>query len=419
MPGLHVGRGGWRFMVHGAFNAVYSSESGPRGDSGSFGTGILMVMGRRGLSGGALGFRLMLTGEPAMGSRGYPLLLQTGETADGLTPLVDRQHPHDLLMELAGTWSRNLATGGSVFAYVALAGEPAIGPAAFMHRGSGSESPLAPISHHFLDATHISYGVATAGYATSRVKLEAGAFNGHEPDQRRWNLESPRLNSFAGRLTANPHRDWSRQWSVAQVDEPEQLHAGLDVLLMTASATYNRRLARGNWQTTLAWGRSKRETPSLPAVSISELGSLLAPDASTGPLHVHLPTAAAGGSWQSPIQRAVLVESTAVLGGRHTLFTRFESAGKDELFAPDDARHGVVYTVRRASAGYIIDFPTHSVLRTGIGTSASVLSVPADLKASYGASPWGLSVFLRGDWGPDRRIPRAAPTFSAREHTCG
>ena len=265
VPGLHFGSGDWRFMTHAFVNAVYSDESGPRGDAGPFGTGMLMLMGRRGLSTGGVGFRFMLTGEPAMGSSGYPLLLQTGETADGLTPLVDRQHPHDMLMELAGTWSGNLSNGNSLFAYLALAGEPPIGPAAFMHRGSAGDNPLAPISHHFLDSTHISHGVATIGFATKEgVKIEAGFFNGHEPDEQRWNIQSPRLNSFAGRLTANPHRDWSLQWSIAHLDEPEQLHSGLDVLLMTASATHNRRFSGGNWQTTLAWGRSKRETPPLP-----------------------------------------------------------------------------------------------------------------------------------------------------------
>jgi len=42
------------------------------------------------------GFRVMGSIEPVMGRSGYPLLLQTGETADGTTPLLDRQHPHDV-----------------------------------------------------------------------------------------------------------------------------------------------------------------------------------------------------------------------------------------------------------------------------------------------------------------------------------
>lgn len=391
--GVHFGTGQWRFMTDAFVNAVFSKESGPRGDAGRFGTGMLMVMGRRPFSKGALGFRFMTTAEPAMGSSGYPLLLQTGETADGRTPLMDRQHPHDMLMELAGTWSRNFSDGSSVFAYLALAGEPPIGPAAFMHRQSASDNPLAPISHHFLDSSHVSHGVVTVGFAkTEGFKVEAAAFNGHEPDQKRWNIQAPQLNSFAGRLTANPHRDVSLQWSIAHFDEPEQLHIGLDVLLMTASATYNRRLSRGNWQTTLAWGRSKRETPPLPVLSFDRIDALQSLDTLAGPAHVHV--VGSGSSGPSPIQQGVLVESSATLGQGHTFFTRFESARKDELFAPTDSRHGTIYTVHRASVGYGVDLPWQGIVQTGLGVNASLLLLPSDLQASYGNAR-GIAVFLR------------------------
>jgi hypothetical protein len=398
VSGWHFGTGDWRFMTHAFLNAVYSDESGPRGDDGRFGTGMLMLMGQRPLGTGAFGFRVMLTGEPAMGSSGYPLLLQTGETADGLTPLVDRQHPHDMLMELAGTWHRTVARG-SVFAYVALAGEPPIGPAAFMHRRSAGDNPLAPISHHVLDSTHVSHGVVTLGFATTEgFKIEAGVFNGHEPDQRRWNIQTPRLNSFAGRLSANPHRDWSLQWSIAHLDEPEQLHVGLDVLLMTASATYNRRFSEGNWQTTLAWGRSKRDTPDVPVLPVGVLDTFASLDpVGGGSAHIHV--AASGSSRQSPIQNGLLVESTTTFDRWHTVSTRFESVGKDELFAPDDARHGTVYRVRRATVGYVIDLPVEGMFRIGLGMNASVMALPSDLRASYGGSPWALAVFLRARLG--------------------
>jgi len=396
MSGHHFGSGAWQFMTHGFVNAVYGDESGPRGSRDTFGTGMLMLMGRRSLAHGSMGFRFMLTGEPAMGPAGYPLLLQTGETADGVTPLVDRQHPHDMLMELSGTWSRSLANGSSFFVYAGLAGEPPIGPAAFMHRGSGRDNPLAPIGHHVLDATHVAHGVVTVGFvARGGVKIEAGAFNGHEPDERRWNIEAPRLNSFAGRLTVNPHRDWSLQWSLAHLDEPEQLHRGLglDVLLMTASATYNRQLPSGNWQTTLAWGRSKRDEIPLPVLSIATITSDDTVETSaTGHPHVVSATGAFG---QSPIQRGVLIESAATVGRRHTLFTRYERVAKDELFAPADPRHATIYSVGRATAGYVFDLPLAGVVRPGIGLSASLITVPSDLKSVYGGSPWGLAGFLR------------------------
>src|SRR5204863_8412876 len=111
-----------------------------------------------------LGGRVMLSVDPAtVGKSGYPLLLQTDEAVNGL-PLIDRQHPHDLFMELAATYNHPLGRdGGSVFLYAGLPGEPALGPPTFMHRFSGTEIPEAPISHHWLDSTHITFGVVTGG----------------------------------------------------------------------------------------------------------------------------------------------------------------------------------------------------------------------------------------------------------------
>jgi hypothetical protein len=60
-------------------------------------------MARREFSHGTLNLRAMLSPDPFMGKRGYPLLLAAGETADGTTHLVDRQHPHDLFMELSAS----------------------------------------------------------------------------------------------------------------------------------------------------------------------------------------------------------------------------------------------------------------------------------------------------------------------------
>src|SRR6185369_5925271 len=114
--------------------------------------------------GGTLGLRGMVSADPFYGNGGYPLLLQTGETADGRTPLIDRQHPHDLFMELSASYSHRLSESSSAFIYAGLPGEPALGPPAFMHRFSGEDNPEAPITHHWLDSTHIAYGVVTLGY---------------------------------------------------------------------------------------------------------------------------------------------------------------------------------------------------------------------------------------------------------------
>jgi len=127
-----------------------------------------------------------------MGRSGYPELFQNGETADGVHPLIDRQHPHNLLMEAAGTYSVDVSANSAVFAYAGIAGEPALGPPAFMHRFSGMDDPEAPLSHHWLDSTHVTYGVVTAGYVWDRLKLDASVFNGREPDQNRYDAASYR-----------------------------------------------------------------------------------------------------------------------------------------------------------------------------------------------------------------------------------
>ena len=161
--GVHSQLGAWSVMTHATLNLVYDDQSGPRGSDRSFASGMVMSMATRSFDdGGRLQLRAMLSPDPLMGRRGYPLLLATGETADGVTPLVDRQHPHDLFMELSARYDHP-AGPGSAFVYAGLPGEPAFGPPAFMHRLSILDSPEAPISHHWLDSTHIVFGVVTAG----------------------------------------------------------------------------------------------------------------------------------------------------------------------------------------------------------------------------------------------------------------
>ena len=155
--------GRWMTMWGGIANLIDDNQGGARGGSSVFSNSVLMVMGRRELEGGACGLHGMLSADPLTAKNGYPELFQTGETADGVHPLIDRQHPHNLLMETAGTCSLNLADDRAIFVYAGIAGEPALGPPAFMHRFSGVDDPEAPLSHHWLDSTHVTYGVVTAG----------------------------------------------------------------------------------------------------------------------------------------------------------------------------------------------------------------------------------------------------------------
>ena len=365
--GVHTTWNGWELMTHGFANLVYDRQRGPRGDSRTFSENMLMGMASRDLGPGRLGLRAMLSAEPwTIGKAGYPLLLQTGETADGVTPLVDRQHPHDLPMELAATYSVPVGAKDSVFVYAGLPGEPALGPATFMHRFSGMDNPEAPLGHHWLDSTHVTFGVATLGWIHDSVKLEGSVFTGREPDEKRTNIESPKMDSWSLRASWQPTPDWSLQVSRGHLNSPEQLEPELDSDRTTASAMYNRPLPTGNWQTTFAWGRNDRSSGT--------------------------------------VTDSFLLESAATCD-RHTLFGRAERQENDELFGhgeeetgpvvPGEHHAGEVFKVGKLSLGYIYDFLHRDNWRTGVGLLGSVALLPGELKHEYGDNPVSGMAFLR------------------------
>jgi len=247
--------GDWMLMSRLVLNGIYDYQSGPRGGEMAFPSGMLMGMAQRDVGSGTLGLRVMLSPDPLMGRRGYPLLLESGETANGSTHLIDRQHPHDLFMELAATYSQTLDDRTSAFLYLGYPGEPALGPPAFMHRASGMDDPAAPITHHWLDSTHVTFGVATLGMVRGDWKLEVSQFTGREPDQHRFNFDSPRMDSTAARVSFNPDAHWSLQASWGHLNSPEQLEPGVDETRYTASATYVTDVGdEGSVAATLAWG---------------------------------------------------------------------------------------------------------------------------------------------------------------------
>ena len=174
---IHGMAGDWMLMGHAMVWGVYNTQSGPRGADKAYVEGMIMGAARRALADGdTLNLRLMMSPDPFMGKSGYPELLASGETGNGVTPLVDRQHPHDLFMEMAGSYAHELGDGNSMFLYAGYPGEPALGPAAFMHRPSGMDIPDAPITHHWMDSTHIIFGVLTAGFVHDDWKLEVSKF---------------------------------------------------------------------------------------------------------------------------------------------------------------------------------------------------------------------------------------------------
>jgi hypothetical protein len=359
MHALHFAHGQWNGMLHGYIVAATGHGDGPRGGSDSFVESMFMAMGQRPLAGGTLGLRAMASLDPwTLPRDGYALLLQTGETADGHTHLVDRQHPHDALMELAATWSHPVGDADSVFVYAGLPGEPALGPPTFMHRFSGVDDPEAPLGHHWLDATHITFGVVTAGWTHGGFKLEASAFNGREPDQHRKDIELRRLDSWSARASWNPDPRWSLQLSRGRLDSPEQLAPGVAVTRTTASAMFHQALPAGaQWQTTLAWGRNARQD------------------------------AQASNAW--------LLESALALDNGWTLFGRAERDGKDELLDHDDPLHGIVFEVSKLTLGGVYDFPQVGHGRFGVGAQASRHWLPAPLQPRYGGNPSSWLLFVR------------------------
>jgi hypothetical protein len=378
MEAMHFTAGSWAFMLHGFVNFVHQQESEPRGDSGFFSTNMIGLGGERPIGSGRFGFRVMASLEPTLGSRGYPLLLQTGETADSRNPLFDRQHPHDLFMEIAAKYERRLGSRGAWFVYFAPVGQPALGPAAFMHRLSASDNPVAPLSHHWLDGTHISYGVLTFGWRhAGKLKLDGSLFNGREPDPERWDVEAFALDSFSARVTYQPSSNWSIQASAARLSEPDRLHPSLDVIAFTATATHNRPLGRGNWQTTLAYGRNDTERLTSP------------PETLPPGVHIHFTPGI------SPVQHAALAETGLRFRDRHTIFGRFEWAQKNELFLAADRRHDLVFDVSKATVGYVFDVLALSFARIGAGAYGSAHFLPDDLDFVYGQKPRSFGIFLR------------------------
>lgn len=363
-PMIHLMHDDWMLMAHGWAYLNYASAGGDRGDEKFFSSNMFMLMGRREMGSGVLGLRGMFSLEPVtIGTNGYPLLLQTGETSNGEDHLIDRQHPHDFFMELAASYALPVRGGADrAFVYLGLPGEPALGPATFMHRFSGMDNPEAPITHHWLDSTHITFGVATFGYVINdRLKLEGSLFTGREPDQHRWNIESPKMDSQSARVTFNPTRDWSMQVSYGHLNSPEQLAPDVDQNRITGSATYNHRIGdRTNWQTTFAVGRNMND----PGNDLD----------------------------------AFLLESAININHTHTIFGRFENVEKDELFEEDSPFADSIFRVNKLSLGYIYDFPESHGVQLGFGGLGSIHFLPSALDDVYGDTPTSYMLFARAPW---------------------
>jgi len=362
MPMKRVGI--WRLMFHGTAFLVEQQQTSPRGGDKFFSTNWFMPMAQRQLGRGELTLRTMLSLEPAtITGRQYPLLFQQGETAYG-KPIVDGQHPHDFFMELALLYDWHVAENALLSLYLAPVGDPALGPTAYPHRPSTSEDPLAALGHHQEDSTHISDDVITAGVARRIFRLEASGFHGREPNEHRWEIQQGAIDSWSARLTVQPGKNWSGQYSFGQLHSLEARYPTENQQRMTVSVMYNRPLEQGNWASTALWGRTKSS-----------------PDGA--------------------IFNSYLLESTLQLARRNFVWIRIESAERSsELLQgenplPPNFEEAPIGQVQAYTFGYDREVGGLSRITAALGTQVTAYGVPSTLRPIYGSDPVGVAVFLR------------------------
>lgn len=345
--------GSWMLMLHGRAFLQYVEMTGERGARQFGSINWLMSMASRPLAGGRFTAQMMNSIEPfSVGRCGYPDLVQTGESCRGV-PLHDRQHPHDLFMELAARYVRPIGGGVSIELYGGPAGEPALGPVAYPHRPSAMPQPLAPVSHHWLDATHVTFGVATVGVSGRSWKIEGSAFNGREPDDARHGLDVARLDSASGRVWWLPTPQLAVQVSAASLRDA---HDGEDVNRTTVSATYHRETDGRLWATTAGWGMNRDHD---------------------GDTH------------------AVLVESAVDVTRTDTIAVRAEIVPRraSDLSVPGDPHD--LFTLTKVQGVYMRRWSPAFGLRPGAGFGVGFARLPAAFEGTYGTrTPLEFSVFL-------------------------
>lgn len=368
--GGHTSLHGWDVAFHGQAFAQYVDETGSGHYRGrQFGsTNWFMASAARGNPLRQVRAQAMLTAEPwTVRGCGYPTLLATGETCAG-DSIHDRQHPHDLFMELAGSYEQTLSPSTRWGVYGGPVGAPALGPPPFMHRPSAVANPIAPIGHHWLDSTHVTFGVLTAAVSGRRWKVESSVFNGREPDEHRRDFDLGALDSFSARVSVNPATRLALQVSAGHLNDAE---AGIgrlprqDVNHFTASAIGVRQLAHGTWSTTIAYGLKWGPTPN-------------------------------GASVISQQSSAVLLESSASTSERDTWFGRAEIVGKPAHDLHADEFAPAVFAVGKLQFGYVRRVAAWQGLSAGIGASMDAAIVPSALAPRYaGTVAPGVAVFLR------------------------
>jgi hypothetical protein len=351
--------GRWELMAHGVVFTDYNQQGGPRGEGKAESVNWAMLMERHSLGSGNILFREMFSAESLTSPHpGFPELFQTGETYHGQA-LVDHQHPHNVFAELSFDYTHPIPVPIKEKVawefYGAPAGEPALGPVAFMHRASASELPMAPLSHHLQDSTHTSFGVITTGLIVDRFKIEGSVFNGREPDEKRYTIQLAPLDSWSARLSVAATKNWTAEYSYGRLEHPEALEPGSQ-RRQTAAVEYVRPFARGSWATSVIWGR------------------------------VHQ-------VFDNHNLNGYLLETTANFKLRNYVFSRMELVDKDELF-PDNPLLPS-YRIGAYTFGGAHDLIQNPLWQLALGGDFTFYSKPETLDSAYGRNPVSFQIFLR------------------------
>jgi len=364
VPMLMAARGAWMLMFHANAFVMDEQQSTARGGNKFFSTNWFMGMAQRPLGPGVFTARVMLSLEPAtVTQRRYPLLFQQGETAFG-KPIVDGQHPHDFFMEIAALYDLKLGNKGLLSFYAAPVGDPALGPVAYPHRASASENPVAALGHHQEDSTHIADDVVTVGLAYRIARIEASGFHGREPDESRWNIDRGNIDSWSARLTLQPGKNWSGQFSYGRIRSPEALFPSEDQERMTSSIQYNHPLREGNWTNTVLWGRTR---------SLQD----------------------------NSIFNSYALESTVRFRTRNYAWTRIENVDRSnelilgENALPPNFQELPIGRLQAYTFGYDRDIDLIPHVASAVGAQVTAYGVGDRLRPTYGSRPAGVAVFLR------------------------
>ena len=355
---VHRQRGPWMLMAHENVFLQYLQESGERGTDQTGSINWLMGMAERTAGRGHVAFRGMASLEPwTVRGCGYPDLLASGEVCHG-GKIHDRQHPHDLFMEISATYDAPVAGTTRWQLFGGPAAEPALGPVAYPHRVSAMPNPIAPITHHWLDSTHVSFGVVTGGIYGKSWKVETSAFNGREPDENRKDLDFGALDSVSARIWLLPTPNVALQVSGGRLKDAEAGEGSEprhDVNKVTASVTFHKLAGGRVAASTFAWGHNSEHG----------VGT-----------------------------NALLLETMLTFNDRTTWFGRLEIAQKTphDLDVPETSD---TFTVAKLQGGYTRYFTAARSWKAGVGGAVSAAIVQPELSAVYGGrvNP-GVAVYL-------------------------